>query len=56
VGNGAYAGNLVVGTILLVHIKDELLEAGRTIDPIRFDVIGRLSGTCYCTTGSVFEI
>jgi len=56
VGNGAYAGNLVLGTILLVHIKDELLEAGRTIDPIRFDVIGRLSGTRYCRTGSVFEI
>ena len=56
VGNGAYAGNLVLGTILLVHIKDKLLEAGKTVDPIRFDVIGRLSGTRYCRTGSVFEI
>jgi flavin reductase (DIM6/NTAB) family NADH-FMN oxidoreductase RutF len=56
VGNGAYAGNLVLGTILLVYIKDELLEPGRTVDPIRFDVIGRLSGTRYCRTGSVFEI
>src|SRR4030042_3238043 len=36
VGNGAYAGNLVLGTILLVHIKDELLEAGKTVDPISF--------------------
>jgi flavin reductase (DIM6/NTAB) family NADH-FMN oxidoreductase RutF len=56
VGNGAYAGNLVLGTILLVHIKDEVLEAGKIVDPIRFDVIGRLSGTRYCRTGSVFEI
>jgi flavin reductase (DIM6/NTAB) family NADH-FMN oxidoreductase RutF len=56
VGTGAYAGNLVLGSILLVHIKDELLEAGKTVDPIRFDVIGRLSGTRYCRTGSVFEI
>jgi flavin reductase (DIM6/NTAB) family NADH-FMN oxidoreductase RutF len=56
VGNGAYAGNLVLGAILLVHIKDELLEGGKTIDPMRFDVIGRLSGTRYCRTGSVFEI
>jgi len=56
VGNGAYAGNLILGTILLVHIKDELLEAGKTVDPMRFDVIGRLSGARYCRTGSVFEI
>jgi flavin reductase (DIM6/NTAB) family NADH-FMN oxidoreductase RutF len=56
VGNGAYAGNLVLGSILLVHIKDELLEKGKTVDPIRFDAIGRLSGTRYCRTGSVFEI
>jgi flavin reductase (DIM6/NTAB) family NADH-FMN oxidoreductase RutF len=56
VGNGAYAGNLVLGTILLVHIKDEVLEAGKIVDPIRFDVIGRLSGTRYCRTRSVFEI
>ena len=56
VGNGAYAGNLILGTILLVHIKDELLEEGKTVDPKKFDVIGRLSGTRYCGTGSVFEI
>jgi flavin reductase (DIM6/NTAB) family NADH-FMN oxidoreductase RutF len=56
VGNGANAGNLVLGTILLVHIKDELLEGRKTVDPMKFDVIGRLSGTLYCRTGSVFEI
>jgi len=56
VGNGAYAGNLVLGSILLVHIKDELLEGGKTVDPVRFDVIGRLSGTRYCRTDSVFDI
>jgi flavin reductase (DIM6/NTAB) family NADH-FMN oxidoreductase RutF len=56
VGNDAYAGNLVLGTILLVHIKNELLEEGKTVDPMTFDVIGRLSGTRYCRIGSVFEI
>ena len=44
VGQGAHAGNLVLGAILLVHIKDEILEAGKIVDPIKFDVIGRLSG------------
>ena len=56
VWNGAYAGNLILGSILLMHIKDELLEAGKTVDPMKFDVIGRLSGNRYCRTGSVFEI
>lgn len=57
VGKAANAGNLVLGTILLVHIKDELLEEGKTIDPVKFDVVGRLSGgTRFCTVESVFEI
>jgi flavin reductase (DIM6/NTAB) family NADH-FMN oxidoreductase RutF len=57
VGQGAHAGNLVLGAIVLVHIKDEILEAGETVDLIKFDVIGRLSGgTRYCEVGSVFEI
>jgi flavin reductase (DIM6/NTAB) family NADH-FMN oxidoreductase RutF len=56
VGKGAYAGNLVLGTILLLHIKDDVLDAGKIVDSIKFDVIGRLSGTRYCRTGSVFEI
>jgi flavin reductase (DIM6/NTAB) family NADH-FMN oxidoreductase RutF len=56
VGQGAHAGNLVLGTILLVHIQDELLETGKHVDPIRFDAIGRLSGTRFCRTQSVFEI
>jgi flavin reductase (DIM6/NTAB) family NADH-FMN oxidoreductase RutF len=57
VGEGANAGNLVLGAILLVHIKDELLEDGKTVDPIKFDVIGRLSGgTRFCTVKSIFEI
>jgi hypothetical protein len=40
-----------------VHIKDEILEGGKIVDPIKFDAIGRLSGgNRYCRTGSVFEI
>jgi flavin reductase (DIM6/NTAB) family NADH-FMN oxidoreductase RutF len=57
VGQGAHAGNLVLGAILLMHVKDEVLEAGKIVDLIKFDVIGRLSGgTRYCGVGSVFEI
>ena len=56
VGNGACAGNLVLGSILLLHVKDELLEARKIVDPVRFEVIGRLSGTLFCRMGSVFEL
>jgi hypothetical protein len=40
-----------------MHIKDEVLAAGNIVDPIKFDVIGRLSGgTRSCGVGSVFDI
>jgi hypothetical protein len=33
------------------------LEAGKIVDLIKFDVVGRLSGgTRYCGVGSAFEI
>jgi hypothetical protein len=57
VGQGVHAGNLVLGAILLMHVKDEVLEAGKIVDLIKFDVVGRLSrGTRYCGVGSAFEI
>jgi hypothetical protein len=40
-----------------MHVKDEVLKAGKIVDLIKFDVIGRLSGgTRNCGVGSVFEI
>ncbi|MEW6264156.1 MAG: flavin reductase family protein [Thermodesulfobacteriota bacterium] len=57
IGQGANAGNLVLGAILLVHIQDEVLVAGKTVDPMKFDVIGRLSGgASFCTVKSTFEL
>ncbi len=47
----------IASPILLMHVKDEVLKAGKIVDLIKFDVIGRLSGgTRYCGVGSVFEI
>ena len=56
VGQGAHAGNLVLGTILLVHVQDGILEEGKGIDPLRFDAIGRLGGSSFCRTGTIFEL
>lgn len=56
VGQGVHAGNLVLGTILLVHVQDGIVEGGKGIDPLRFDAIGRLGGSSFCRTGTIFEL
>lgn len=56
VGQGAHAGNLVLGSILLVHVNNEIVEEGKGIDPLRFDAIGRLGGARFCRTGAIFEL
>ncbi len=56
VGQGANAGNLVLGTILLMHVLDGIVEEGKGIDPVRFDAIGRLGAAHFCRTGGIFEL
>jgi len=55
VGEGADAGNLILGRIQLVHVRDDLLKDGRTVDWLGLDVLGRLSGNRYCSVRSVIE-
>lgn len=47
-------GFLVIGEIVLFHIKDELLENGR-IDTGLLKPVGRLAGTEYTTLGKRFS-
>ncbi len=47
--------NIVFGEVVLVHIKDELLENGRIV-PSRLGVVGRLGRDIYCRTGDVMEV
>jgi flavin reductase (DIM6/NTAB) family NADH-FMN oxidoreductase RutF len=56
VGQGAHAGNLVLGKILLVHVQDGIVDDGRGIDPLRFDAIGRLGGARFCRVQDIFEL
>jgi flavin reductase (DIM6/NTAB) family NADH-FMN oxidoreductase RutF len=56
VGQGAHAGNLVLGKILLVHVRDGIVEEGKGIDPLRFDAIGRLGGARFCRMQDIFEL
>ena len=47
VGAGPLAGSVVIGRILLMHIDDQMLDAGGQIDPVRLDTIGRLAADGY---------
>ncbi len=55
IGEGAYAGNLIIGRIQLFHAVDEIVINGREIDWEGLDALGRLSGSRYCTTHCVIE-
>lgn len=55
VGEGANAGNLVLGRVQLFHARDDIVVNGREIDWCGLDALGRLSGNRYCTTQSVIE-
>ncbi|MEZ4538270.1 MAG: flavin reductase family protein [Cyanobacteriota/Melainabacteria group bacterium] len=49
--------NLVLGKVVFMHIKDEILENGQiAIDKLK--PVGRLSGNAYCKVeaGSIFEL
>ncbi len=56
VGEGPLAANVVIGKILLMDIKDEVLDDRNKIDPELIDTIGRLGGLGYCRTTERFEI
>jgi hypothetical protein len=55
VGEGACAGNLILGRIQLAHIQDDILINGREVDCGSLDALGRLSGNRYCTIRDVIE-
>lgn len=55
VGEGANAGNLILGRIQMMIAADELLQNGREADWKSLNALGRLSGNRYCTVDSVIE-
>ena len=55
VSEGPNAGNLILGRIQLVHVRDDLLKNEREVNWLGLDVLGRLSGNRYCTVRSVIE-
>ncbi len=52
---GANAGNLILGRVQLMHVKDELVVNSREIDWEKLSPLGRLSGNRYCVVDTVIE-
>jgi len=47
--------SLVIGEVLVVHVRDDLYRDG-TIDVARLRPVARLAGNEYCRLGEVFEL
>jgi flavin reductase (DIM6/NTAB) family NADH-FMN oxidoreductase RutF len=47
-GTSRGAGNLVVCEVLLMHIKEEILNEKGQIDPRQIDLVARMGGDWYC--------
>lgn len=55
VSEGPGAGNLILGRVQLVHMRDDVLKDEKEVDWRVLDVLGRLSANRYCAVRSVIE-
>ena len=55
IGSGAHEHGLVIGKILLVHVRDDIID-GHRIDQSKLMATGRMAGNMYCRTGERFEM
>ena len=55
IGTGSHAHGLVIGEIVLLHIRDDLID-GHRIDHQKLRPTGRLAGNMYCYTSDTFEL
>jgi flavin reductase (DIM6/NTAB) family NADH-FMN oxidoreductase RutF len=56
VGDGPLAGNVVFGTILLIHVNERVLDSAGKVDPAKLDTIGRIGASSYVRTTDRFEL
>lgn len=49
-------GNVVIGRIKHIHIRDDIVNERSHIDPAKLDALGRMAGLTYCTTRDRLEI
>jgi flavin reductase (DIM6/NTAB) family NADH-FMN oxidoreductase RutF len=56
VGDRPLSANLVIGEVLMIHVRDELLTESGRIDPRKLRTIARLGGDDYCRTTDLFAM
>lgn len=49
-------GNVVIGQVVHIHVRDDLINQRLHIDAQRLDAIGRMGGADYCTTRERFAL
>lgn len=49
-------GNIVIGRVVHVHVRDGLINERFHTDPAKLGAIGRMGGLMYCRTGERFEM
>lgn len=47
--------NLVIGDVVLIHIRDEVLDEMGRVDPRKLRTIARMGGDFWCHTSDLFE-
>ena len=55
IGSGDHEHGLVIGTILLMHVRDDVID-GHRIDQAKLMATGRMAGNMYCRTNDRFEM
>ena len=57
-GSAGGAGNLVICQVLLMHVREEILDEAGKIDPFKLDAVGRLGGEWYCRVqgNAIFQV
>lgn len=57
-GTQGGAGNLIICEVLLMHVKEDILDQDQRIDPYKLDAVARMGGNWYCKAqgNAIFEI
>jgi len=56
IGDGPLAAHVIFGSILVAHVRDDVLGPNGKPDVAKLDLIGRLGGEAYTTTRDTFSI
>ncbi len=55
-GDGPIAPNLVVGEVVMIHVRDDVLDDRGRPDPHKLRTVARLGGDYWCRTSDLFEL